>query len=317
MRIALVAGAIYNVVWGVWVITMPHAWFDWGGVARPLYPQIWQCVGMIVAVYGLGYAIAATDPLRWWPIVLVGLVGKVLGPLGFLAALLEGVFTPAMGWVIVTNDLVWWPPFVLILISAVATRRDAASTATFEEAGLLSPEAALAEARTQQGRSLADLSRERPLLVVFLRHMGCTFCREALSDVARRRKAIEGRGVGIALVHMVASEAAPGFFASYGLDDVASVSDPDRRLYRSLGLRRGGIAQLLAPVVWWRGFVSAILHRHGFGGAAGDGLQMPGAFVIADGRVIKAFRHARASDRPDYEQLAGACGLPGPAPQGQ
>ena len=39
----------------------------------PRYPQIWQCVGMIVGVYGVGYLVAASDPLRHWPIVLVGM----------------------------------------------------------------------------------------------------------------------------------------------------------------------------------------------------------------------------------------------------
>jgi small multidrug resistance pump len=46
----------------------------------PRYPDIWQCVGMIVGVYGVGYLIAAFDPLRHWPVILVGLLGKVLGP---------------------------------------------------------------------------------------------------------------------------------------------------------------------------------------------------------------------------------------------
>lgn len=119
MSAALWLAAIYNIAWGAWAILWPHAWFDWGGIARLNHPQIWQCVGMIVAVYGLGYAIAAVDPLRWWPLVLVGLVGKVLGPIGFLGAILDGTFPPAMGWTILTNDLMWWLPFGMILWRAL------------------------------------------------------------------------------------------------------------------------------------------------------------------------------------------------------
>lgn len=52
----------------------------------PGYPWIWQCVGMIVGVNGDGHAVVALDSLRHWPVVLVGLLGKVLGPIRFLSA---------------------------------------------------------------------------------------------------------------------------------------------------------------------------------------------------------------------------------------
>ncbi len=115
MRVVLAAASVYNIAWGGWVILRPHAWFDLAALPRPIYPQIWQCVGMIVGVYGVGYAIAAWNPLRHWPIVLVGLLGKILGPMGFAAAVLRGDLPVSMGWVILGNDLIWWGPFIAIL----------------------------------------------------------------------------------------------------------------------------------------------------------------------------------------------------------
>jgi small multidrug resistance pump len=114
----LVAAGIYNLVWGGVVIAAPHAVFDWTGMERMRYPEIWQCVGMIVGVYGIGYLIAAGDSRRHWPIVLVGLLGKIFGPIGFAYALLQGRFPPAFGLTLLTNDLVWWIPFALILRDA-------------------------------------------------------------------------------------------------------------------------------------------------------------------------------------------------------
>jgi hypothetical protein len=122
---SLRAAAIYNVAWGAGVIAFPHWLFDVTGLPRMNYPEIWQCVGMIVGVYGIGYWIAAGDPRRHWPIVLVGLLGKVLGPIGFIHALARGTFPPAFGLTIVTNDLIWWLPFGLILLEAA--RHEAAS----------------------------------------------------------------------------------------------------------------------------------------------------------------------------------------------
>ncbi|MEM9020281.1 MAG: alkyl hydroperoxide reductase [Planctomycetota bacterium] len=116
MRWTLYLAAGYNLFWGGWVVLFPNSGFDAMGMDRPLYPAIWQCVGMIVGVYGIGYAIAATHPARHWPIVLVGLLGKVFGPIGFVwqAVILDNL-PLSFGYFLIFNDLVWWVPFVLIL----------------------------------------------------------------------------------------------------------------------------------------------------------------------------------------------------------
>jgi len=120
MKHWLLAAAAYNLLWGTAVIAAPGAFFRWSGMDLPRYPEIWQCVGMIVGVYGVGYAIAAFDPLRHWPIVLVGLLGKILGPIGFVVALTRGVFPPRFALTILTNDLIWWVPFAGILWAAMS-----------------------------------------------------------------------------------------------------------------------------------------------------------------------------------------------------
>lgn len=117
------AAGIYNLFWGVVVVAFPHWFFDAAGMERMNYPEIWQCVGMIVGVYGIGYIIAAGDPRRHWPIVLVGLLGKIFGPIGFLVAMIQGTFPPAFGLTILTNDLIWWVPFIMVLRDAARHRR--------------------------------------------------------------------------------------------------------------------------------------------------------------------------------------------------
>jgi ligand-binding SRPBCC domain-containing protein len=113
---------VYNLLWGLVVIAFPHWLFDLCGIPRLNYPEIWQCVGMIVGVYGIGYWIAANDPRRHWPIVLVGLLGKLFGPIGFAVAVAREVFLPSFGLTILTNDLIWWVPFILILWDAFLHR---------------------------------------------------------------------------------------------------------------------------------------------------------------------------------------------------
>lgn len=111
----LVAAGIYNLSWGGLTVLLPGWLFDLTGMDRPNYPFIWQCVGMIVGVYGIGYLAASADPVRHWPIILVGLLGKVFGPVGYAFGVMQGDVPPAFGITLPTNDLVWWVPFGMML----------------------------------------------------------------------------------------------------------------------------------------------------------------------------------------------------------
>lgn len=301
----LIAAGWYNLIWGGAVILAPSLPFQAAGLPPPNYPSIWQCVGMIVGVYGIGYLIAARDPVRHWPIVLVGLVGKVLGPIGFVWSVARGELPWVFGLTIVANDLIWWVPFAMILWHAARS-----ATAPAGSAQPLSLSEAMETPTSLNGETIAAMSRRSPVLVVFLRHLGCTFCREALTDLAERRARLRAEGIEIVLVHMSPpSDAAPAL-AERGFGDVAQISDPSCRVYRAFGLGRGTLGQLFGLRVWWRGFRAAILRSHGVGRLMGDGFQMPGAFVVVDGRIRESFVHQTAADRPDYLALAGCPAQP-------
>ena len=49
----MVCAAIYNILWGAWTVMLPRSAFDLLQMPPPNYPEIWQCVGMIVGVYGI------------------------------------------------------------------------------------------------------------------------------------------------------------------------------------------------------------------------------------------------------------------------
>ncbi len=300
MRNVLYAAATYNIVWGIMAIAVPVRFLGWLGFdPMPVYPELWQCIGMIVGVYGIGYAIAARDPYRHWPIVLVGLLGKVFGPIGFLNAVLAGRLPVELGWTIVTNDLIWWAPFSLILWRAARAIQSQQAMLTVPP--VLKPVDPLGRIVSQYGMSLRELSRQQPVLLVFLRHSGCTFCRETLSDLADQRRDIESSGVSIALVHM-GEDRPQSLLLKYGLTDLHCYHDPFSQLYEAFGLTLGSFRQLLGAKVWFRGF-AAILAGHGIGQLDGNGFRMPGAFVIDNGEVVRAYRHRSAADRPNYMRL--------------
>lgn len=115
MKWTLINAGIYNLLFGLVAILFPNQVFEWIDMEPPRYPELWQCIGMIVGVYGVGYLIAAFDPARHWPIVLVGFLGKLFGPIGMAISVAKGTLPLFFGAINITNDLIWLVPFALIL----------------------------------------------------------------------------------------------------------------------------------------------------------------------------------------------------------
>ncbi len=297
----LIAAGIYNLIWGGVVIAAPNLLFELAGMEPMRYPAIWQCVGMIVGVYGIGYLIASSNSRVHWPIILVGLLGKVFGPIGFAFALGDGVFPSAFAWTILTNDLIWWVPFSMMLWDAVRARGE------IRDGRAVTLEEALTALTDQHGHTLRSLTDQQPTLVTLTRHSGCTFCKEMLADLARKAPVAQEQGMTIAVVTMSSDESNASMAERFGLGDAHWFSDPDRLAYRALELGRGNLWQLFGPAVFIRGLI-ATMQGHRVGQLDGDGFQMPGAFVLHRGKVIQSFRAPNAAAQPDYEHMI--CEIP-------
>lgn len=156
---------------------------------------------------------------------------------------------------------------------------------------------------TNKDNNLYGMSKERPVLLVFLRHFGCIYCREALHDLAELRKEIEDRNVQIVIVHLSDIELAKTYLEKYSLEDIEQVSDPDCDLYAKFGLVKGSIGQLFGLKVWTRGFGQMAKGNMYSIKQIGDSFQMPGLFVIVDGVIKDMFIHNSIADKPNYIEL--------------
>lgn len=112
------AAALYNLVWGAVNIFFPSLFFDLIGMPPPNYLPLWQVVGMFVLVYTPAYGWAARDPWRHRHLIVIGLLGKILGPVGFVWSAVNGQLPLAFGLTLLTNDLIWWPAFGLFVRDA-------------------------------------------------------------------------------------------------------------------------------------------------------------------------------------------------------
>ncbi len=171
-----------------------------------------------------------------------------------------------------------------------------------------------AEITTSTGDKLSDLAEKSPVLLIFLRHFGCSFCREAISDISKKRKKLEALGIQVVFVHMSPEEKViEQFFKKYKLWPVQHISDPEKSTYALFGLGRGTPQQLFGLMNWIRGFEAGIIEGHGFAYQSielGDGFQMPGVFVLHKGEIIHSFIHQQAWDRPDYDEIVSVCVAP-------
>lgn len=298
---ALRVAGVYNIA----VATLAILRSDWilltlGLPANPptgLALELWHALAAATAAMGLGYLLIASNPFKHWHVVLIGFLAKLATGIWVAADILLHRLSPSAWLWVAFDDAIWIVPFGLILNAAYESILNVRRT--------VAPEVLRFALRrkTQYGVSLDEISRLSPVLLVFLRHSGCTFCREALSDLAAARPRIEKDGTRLVLVHMGTEEQASRFFSRYGLAEVPHISDPERALYRAFGLPRGSFGDLLGPKVWLRAFQAGILGRHGVGRLVGDGFQMPGVFLLFHGEIVRSYRHQRASDRPDYLAL--------------
>jgi hypothetical protein len=123
-RAVFVIAGIYNITWGLFSAFDPHWLFRLAGMPPMNYPEIFVCLAMVIGLYGLIYFQVAWEPERgWWP-AAVGLLGKILGPIGLAELIWSGRWPAVTVWLVITNDLIWWVPFSLYLYDARATRAE-------------------------------------------------------------------------------------------------------------------------------------------------------------------------------------------------
>jgi len=163
----------------------------------------------------------------------------------------------------------------------------------------------LSSIRTESGASLLSLVEASPVLLVFLRHFGCSFCRKAISDVAELKPELARRGVRPVFVHLGTPETAKAHFDYYGLSDVERVNDPGATIYRHRVFALARVNpwwHLVNPVVWV-GWLKGAIFKHGVGRIQGDGHQMPGLFYLKDTKIERRFVYRTIADEPDYLKL--------------
>lgn len=296
MRIVLVTGGAYHLAFALWAILCPTHALGWFNCTAPGHPLLWQMFGVISAILGLGLMIAAKNPIQHWPIVLLGFIESIVAIVMIGSAVFHEELPATALIMLAVNDIIWLPFFGLILWAAL--RAHTGIPPSRNQPYSIAEAAAVYQ--LSDGRKLADASMDAPLVLVFLRHFGCTFTRQILRGLQDLELQAKQHNATLVLVHMLQSGQEIDYLGQNS--NVVRIADPRCELYRAFGLGKGGFLELFGPHVWWRGAI-AIFKGCGVGHLAGDGLQMPGAFVFHHGKVIASQPAQSAADLPNLEAL--------------
>ncbi len=163
----------------------------------------------------------------------------------------------------------------------------------------------LVSIRTETGANLLTLAEKSPVLLIFLRHFGCSFCRKAISDISALQDELAKRKVRPVFVHLGPPELAKVYFDYYGLDDVERICDPDAKIYQYpiFQLQRvHWMLHFIKPAVVL-GWLKGAIFKHGIGKIQGDGHQMPGIFFLCGPKIVRRFIYKTIADEPPYLKL--------------
>ncbi len=115
----LVAACIHSLVWAVFIMAMPElAAKVYGFTKTPRELHLWQGTGLFILLLGIGFGLAAGDPIQHWGLVLMGFMAKMLGAAGMCFAVFQGQESTKVLWLLPINDIIWCVPFLLIILHA-------------------------------------------------------------------------------------------------------------------------------------------------------------------------------------------------------
>jgi len=300
-RILLLA-AIYHVLIGLDFLIAPTNIIELADLPIPGYIVLVRLYGILTFSLGLGISIQCMNLDKFWMASFMMWVAKILSAIVFVIHILLGDLPIEILYFVAFNDVMWIYPLGKSLwrtferYEAIAYHIDTRKSPV--------PKDILPQFQDQFGRRMDEAIQQQPTLLVFLRHFGCTFCRETMKDLALDREKIEASGSQIVVVHMESELQAEHFFEKYGLSGVARISDPEKELYEAFSLQRATFEQAFGWKSWLRGIDAGLFKGLWVGKETSDGWQMPGAFLIYRSEIIKSFRHESVADRPDYCDLA-------------
>lgn len=147
--------------------------------------------------------------------------------------------------------------------------------------------------------SLRDQLGDDPTLLVFLRHFGCIFCKEAVADLRQAAEQAEDYPE-ILFFTQGSPRESRAFLRDW--PGARAVSDPELAFYEAFGIRRASFLEALGPKVLKAGR-SAKARGFENGPRDGDVWRMPGCLLVEADRILWRYEPSHAADHPDFTTI--------------
>lgn len=115
MRYLLRFAGCYNLLVGVILTVFYHEMFKTLGLPKPDLIMYVQLTGILVALFGVGYLLVASNPLQNRNLLLLGFLSKLLGSIVGTRFVVLGEMPPVFMVVLVFSDIIYLPLFWIIL----------------------------------------------------------------------------------------------------------------------------------------------------------------------------------------------------------
>jgi small multidrug resistance pump len=128
MKFVLRFVALFNIGAGLFMLIGYHETYQIIGMPKPEISFPIQLVGILVGLFGVGYYLVAKNPIENRNVLALGFWSKFLGSCLGAGYVLMGKLPPQFVAVYFFADVIYLPPFYLIMrrLYALARERDAA-----------------------------------------------------------------------------------------------------------------------------------------------------------------------------------------------
>ena len=115
MRIVLRIAGVFNLIAGASMGTLYHEGYKMLGVPKPELILPVQVMGILVALFGVGYLLVAANPIENRNLLLLGFLSKAISSVVALWYVAVGQLPLGFAAVVFFADVIYLPPFYVIM----------------------------------------------------------------------------------------------------------------------------------------------------------------------------------------------------------
>ena len=115
MRLLLRFAGWFNLVAGTSMICFYHEGYGYLGIKKPELILPVQVMGILVALFGVGYHLVASSPIENRNILMLGFLSKAISSAFALAYVVDGTLPWWFAVVVFFSDVIYLAPFLVIM----------------------------------------------------------------------------------------------------------------------------------------------------------------------------------------------------------